>query len=151
MRDPETLLLRRYVLERAAGRVPAAEYARLEEMGEGIGAWIRCDRQTAQAARHWRRLRRAGTLWCPVLGSRLDIAQDAALQAFFMTIPDDDWSRLAAAVRARPSDCLRRWQQAGRRILVAAAAVAMGNPPPPGRLAGWPGQRGTGPRSLLPG
>jgi hypothetical protein len=148
MRDPEAQLLRRYVLERAAGRIPAAEYVRLEEVAPGVGGWIRCDEKTARESEHWRRLRRPGALWCPVLGNRLGVAQDVALQAYFLTVPEDGWQRLANEVRRCPLECLRRWRDAGRRILAASVAQTSGALPPPGRLAGWPAQRGIGSRSL---
>jgi hypothetical protein len=148
MYDPEAQLLRRYVLERAAGRTPAAEYVRLEEVAPGVGGWIRCDEKTARESEHWRRLRRPGALWCPVLGNRLGIAQDVALQAYFLTVPEGGWQRLADEVRRRPSQCLRHWRDAGRRILAASAGTTTGRPPPQGRLAGWPAHRGTGSRSL---
>jgi len=146
MRDAEALLLRRYVIERAAGRVPAAEWARYEPT---IGAWLYCDEWEARTAQHRCRLRRPGALWCPVLGNRIDIARDGALQAYFETVDVDGWSRLSAAVRARPSDCLRRWREAGRRIISAMAADPSGDRPPLGKLAGWPVRRGIGSRSLL--
>lgn len=146
MRDPEALLLRRYVIERAAGRVPAAEWVRYDST---LSAWLYCDEAAARASAHRRRLRRFGAPWCPVLGSRIGIAQDQALQAYFETVEVDGWSRLATAVRARPGDCLRRWRETGRRIIAAMAIHPSGDRPPPGRLAGWPARRGTGPRSLL--
>jgi hypothetical protein len=68
MRDPEAQLLRRYVLERAAGRIPTAEYVRLEEVAPGVGGWIRCDEKTARESEHWRRLRKPGGV--VVSGSR---------------------------------------------------------------------------------
>jgi hypothetical protein len=146
MRDAEALLLRRYVIERTVGRVPAAEWARYEPT---IGGWLYCDERSARTAQHRRRLRRPGALWCPVLGNRIEIAQDRALQADFETVDVDGWSRLAAAVRARPSDCLRRWREAGRRIIAAMAADPSGDRPPLGKLAAWPSRRGIGSRSLL--
>lgn len=149
MRDPEAQLLRRYVLGRAAGRIPAAEFVRLEEVAPGLGGWIKCDEKTAKESEHWRRLRKPGALWCPVLGNHLGIAQDVALQAYFLTVSEDGWQRLANEVRRRPSGCLRRWRDAGRRILRASVAQTSGALPPPGRLAGWPARRGTGSRSLL--
>jgi hypothetical protein len=148
MCDKEALLLRRYVIERAAGRIPAAEWVRYEP---ALGAWLYCDERTARTAQYRRRLRKPDALWCPVLGNRIGIAANVALQAFFETIEADGWPRLAAAVRVRPSDCLRRWRESGRRIIAAMAANPSGDRPPPGRLVGWPTRRGTGLRSLLTG
>lgn len=145
MRDPDAILLRRYVIDRAAGRV-ASEWSRYDEE---LGAWVRCTELAARSAEHWRRLRRPGTLWCPVLGNRLKIAQDMALQAYFLTIPEDSWSRLANAVRSRPRHCLYRWRETGRRILNATAVHSSGEQSPPGKLTGWPRARGRGARSLI--
>jgi hypothetical protein len=144
-RGPETILLRRYVLERAAGRVPRQEYARYDS---SVDAWVRCDEAAARDAEHWRRLRKPAAPWCPVLGPQTDIADDDALQAFFVTAADDGWQRLAARVGKRPTACLREWRESGRRILDAVSLDHPRRAAPPGKLAGWPIGRGTGRRGL---
>lgn len=144
-RVPEATLLRRYVLERAAGRVPRKGYARYDS---DIGAWVRCDEAVAREARHWRCLRKLAAPWCPILGQQTGIADDDTLQAFFETIPGDGWQRLAALVGKRPTACLREWQESGRRILDAVSNDYPRSGALPGKLAGWPMGRGTGRRSL---
>lgn len=138
--------LRRYVLERAAGRVPRKEYARYDH---GVGAWIRCDEAEVRESIHWRCLRRPATPWCPVLGPQTEIHHDDALQAFFATIAEDEWSRLSTTVRKRPAACLREWKQAGQRILYAVSGDYSGSEILPGRLAQWPTSRGAGQRILV--
>jgi len=144
-RAPETTLLRRYVFERTAGRTPRKEFARYHS---GIGAWIRCDETTARDSAHWRRLRKLAAPWCPILGPQTSIADDDALQAYFATVPEDGWQRLAALVGKRPTTCLREWRESGRRILDAVSLDHPRRAAPPGKLAGWPIGRGTGRRSL---
>lgn len=142
----ETTLLRRYVIERAAGRMPCKEYARYDF---DIGAWVRCDEIAARESIHWRRLRKPGAPWCPILGPLTDIDEDDDLQAFFETIPEDGWQRLAAGVGKRPTACLREWTESGRRILNAVSGNHPRNGAPHGKLVGWPTGRGTGRRSLF--
>ncbi|QDL99518.1 hypothetical protein FLL57_20355 [Rhodopseudomonas palustris] len=143
--SPAVVLLRRYVLERASERFPCKEFARYDF---NIGAWVRCDEATARASEHWRRLRRSSAAWCPVLGSRTDVLTDDALQAFFLTISEDEWQRLATRVGKRPKACLRDWREAGRRILSAVSNDHPESGASPGKLAGWPTARGTGRRGL---
>jgi hypothetical protein len=144
-RVPETTMLRRYVLERAAGRIPRKEYARYDF---DLGAWVRCDEAVARDSEHWRRLRKPATPWCPVLGPQTGIADDDSLQAFFVTVADDGWQRLAARVEKRPTACLREWRESGRRILDAVSLDHPRRVAPPGKLAWWPIERGTGRRGL---
>lgn len=136
--------LRRYVIDRAAGRIPRPEWS---YYAADIGAWIRADETTARRYEHYRRVRMEGHPWCDVLGHRTDVADDTALQMFFLTIPGDDWSRLAIQVMQHPTRCLESWRAAGALILAAVDpdASASGGP-----LSDWPPSRGTGPRSLLP-
>jgi hypothetical protein len=141
----ETTLLRRYVLERAAGRILRKEYARYDS---ALDAWVRCDEAVAREALHWRRLRKPATPWCPILGPQTGIDDDDSLQAFFATFPEDGWQPLAAGVAKRPTACLREWRETGRRILDAISGDHPESGAPPGKLAGWPSGRGTGRRSL---
>jgi hypothetical protein len=82
--------------------------------------------------------------WCPILGHHTDIRDDLTLQIYFLTVPEDDWSRMASAVRVRPKSCLKDWHAPGRRIIAAIstepAATVSGTPGP---LAGWPKERET--------
>jgi len=145
-------ILRRYVIERASGQTPRAEWA---YYAADIGAWIRADEASARHHEHYRRIRKARLPWCDVLGHQTSVADDVALQIYFMTLDQDDWPRLAAAVRERPGRCLKEWTASGARIIAAvsdlatsdATSAASGNDGP---LAGWPPERGMGPRSLLP-
>lgn len=147
--DRDAALLRRYVIRRSEGAYPCPEYARRVPI-EGVGfAWVRCNDPTARASDRWRRMRIPGRPWCPVLGNRLDIAQDVPLQAYFAGVPDSDWFRMEQDVRRHPRRCLSAWRAAGRRLIEAARAAAAGHRAP-GRLSGWPIKRGTGSRSLAP-
>jgi hypothetical protein len=138
-------VLRRYVIDRSAGRTPRQEW---EYYAPDIGAWIRADETTAYRHDHHRRIRVDGLPWCGVLGRRTDVADDLPLQTYFLTVPHDEWSRLAVEVAQRPKRCLMDWRAAGARII---AAVSGTSPPSElGPLAGWPDSRGTGPRSMLP-
>ncbi|MCX7321630.1 MAG: hypothetical protein NT113_19835 [Hyphomicrobiales bacterium] len=143
--SPQVVLLRRYVLERAAGRFPRKEFARYDV---DIGAWVRCEEAVARASAHWRCLRQPSAPWCPVLGSRTGVYDDEALQAFFITIPEDEWQRLATRVGKRPKACLQDWRESGRRILDAVSNNHPASGALPGNLAGWPSTRGTGRRGL---
>lgn len=118
-------------------------------MALGVGGWIRCDEKTAREAEHWRRFRKPGALWCPIIGNHLGIAQDAALQAYFLTVPEDGWQHLASGRGLAPDVAVPCWRDAGRRVLRTSSVQMSGALPPPGRLAGWPARPGTGPRSLL--
>lgn len=139
--------LRRYVVEKACGRTPRAEWAFYES---SIGAWIRCDEMTARRHEHHRRIRIEGQPWCDVLGHRTDVRDDEALQMFFLTIDPEGWPQLAAAVREHSTRCLREWTATGKRIIAAVSDVATSAVSgTPGPLAGWPKARGTGQRSLL--
>jgi len=147
--DRDAVLLRRYVVRRSSGAYPCPEYARRVPI-ENVGfAWQRCDERAARAADRWKRMRIPGRPWCPVLGNRLDIAQDVMLQSFFAIAGDDDWFRLEQEVRRQPRRCLSEWRAAGRRLIEAAQAAAAGHRAP-GKLSGWPAKRGTGARSLVP-
>lgn len=142
-------ILRRYVIERASGRRPRAEWA---FYASDLGAWIRADEMTARRHEHHQRIRVDGLPWCDVLGHRTDVRDDLALQTYFLTIdPDDGWSRLAAAVREHPKRCLREWSTAGSRIIAAVSPeTAPPVPDTPSPLDGWPEKRGEGQRSMLP-
>jgi hypothetical protein len=140
--------LRRYVIEKASGRTPRAEWAFYEP---NVCAWIRCDEPTARRHEHHRRIRIEGLPWCDVLGHRTDVRDDEAMQIFFLTIDPGGWLQFAAAVREHPTRCLRDWTAAGTRIIAAVSDVATSAASgTPGPLARWPKARGTGQRSLLP-
>jgi hypothetical protein len=145
--SPEAWLFRRYVLGRAAGRVPRREFARYDF---DLNAWIRCDETTARESAHWRRLRKPAQPWCEVLGQQASIAADDALQAYFETVDPEGWSSLGRAVRQNSSRCFRAWSASGNRILDALSGTAVvSNVLAKGSLSGWPSSRGNGPRSLL--
>lgn len=137
-------VLRRYVIDRASGRSPRAEWSYLSS---DIGAWVRADETTARRHEHRRRIRMEGRPWCDVLGHRTDVADEQALQVYFLTIQPDQWPRLAFAAAIAPTRCLREWREAGARLI---AAVESGIEPRSETLSGWPKARGTGPRSMLP-
>jgi len=138
-------ILRRYVIDRAAGRSPRPEWSFFDP---DLGAWIRADEMTARQHEYSRRIRRTGEPWCEVLGARTDVSEDTALQGFFATLASEDWSRLALAVMRRPQACLKEWQAAGLRIVAAVSGTAIIGAPP-GPLSGWPSERGRGQRSML--
>lgn len=141
-------VLRRYVIDRASGRSPRAEWS---YYSPDIGAWVRADEPAARRHEDHRRNRQGGRPWCDVLGHRIDVADDIALQLFFLTILPDDWRRLAIAVAQHPTRCLREWRASGHRLMVAVdpSATPSGTVTP-GPLSDWPKARGTGPRSMLP-
>ncbi len=140
-------LLRLYVIRRSSGAYPCPEYARRVPI-EGVSpAWVECDEPAARGSDRWNRMRIQGRPWCRILGTRLNIVQDIALQSFFATATDDDWLRLEQEVRRHPRRCLSAWCAAGHRVIEAIRAAAAGHRAP-GRLSGWPIKRGTGSRSL---
>lgn len=145
-RDRIASLLRRYVARRATGE-PCPEYTRLVDLGGGIEGWLWSDEVTARASGRWRRLRVPGKPWCTVLGPHVEIAHDVELQAHFVTVTEGGWRRLEHHVRRRSSRCLQDWRAAGRRVIDAARAAAEGKPLP-GKLSGWPSERGSGARTM---
>ena len=138
-------ILRRYVIDRAAGRTPRPEWS---YYSRDIGAWLLADETIARRHEHHRRIRVDGLPWCDVLGHRVDVRDDLALQTYFLTMTPNDWHRLAIDVMRRPKRCLRDWRAAGALIIAAVdpGAAASG----PGPLSDWPESRGTGLRSVLP-
>jgi hypothetical protein len=141
-------LLRRYVLDRAAGRSPHKEWTYL---APEIGAWVLVDQAGAQNHEPRRRIRQEGRAWCDVLGHRTAVRDDIALQAYFLTMFPDEWSRLALAVMRRPKTCLGTWRASGMRLIASVDASAVpSSSPMKGPLDGWPKARGSGPRSMLP-
>lgn len=147
--DRAAALLRRYVINRSAGVFPHPEYAKFDAI-HGVGAWIKCGRREARESGRWKRLRIEGRPWCPILGSRVAVAHDVELQAFFSTVRDGDWFPLERAVRQRPSLCLAEWREAGRRLISVVQSSALGTAEP-GKLAGWPKGRGKGHRTPIGG
>lgn len=140
-------LLRRYVIERATGRTPRAEWS---YYAPDLGAWIRTDEITARRHEYHQRIRTEGREWCEVLGHRTDVRDDLPLQTYFLTIDPDEWHRLEIAIRDHPKRCLREWQASGKRIIAAVSPeTAAIIPDTPGPLDGWPEKRGEGQRSLL--
>lgn len=138
-------ILRRYVIDRAAGRSPHPEWSWLNP---DLGAWILADETTARQHVHHRRIRREGVPWCDFLGHRTAVHDDRELQVYFETIPDDEWSRLAIAVMRHPQRSLQDWRASGARIIAAVSGTPSVSGT--GALSGWPKERGTGPRSMLP-
>lgn len=139
--------LRRYVIDRATGRTPHAEWS---YYSPDIGAWILVSETTARQHEYHRRVRIEGQPWCDVLGHRTAVADDTALQTFFLTITPDGWHRLAIDVAQHPKRCLREWRAAGARIIAAVDPDAAPSRATAGPLSEWPTSRGTGPRSMLP-
>lgn len=143
-----THLLRRYVIDRAAGRTPHPEWA---FYAPDVGAWVLADEAAARQHEHHRRIRQAGRSWCEVMGHRTGVHDDEVLQIYFLTVAPDEWSRLALAVMRAPRRCLREWRAAGARLIVAVDPSATApSRITAGSLADWPRARGTGPRSMLP-
>lgn len=142
-------LLRRYVIDRAAGRSPRLEWAFL---APDVGGWVLADQATARSHEHHRRVRQDGRPWCEVLGHRTEVRDDQALQVYFLTIASDEWSRLALAVMRAPTRYLREWRVAGERLIAAIDqdTAAPSGTTTLGPLDDWPRTRGTGPRSMLP-
>lgn len=141
-------ILRRYVIDRAAGRVPRPEWA---YYSPDVGAWVRADEAAAGRHEHHRRVRREGRPWCDVLGHRTTVRDDVALQIYFLTVEPAEWRRLAIAVERSPMKCLREWRAGGARLIAAVDGSSMtSGTTMPGPLDGWPERRGTGPRSMLP-
>jgi len=141
-------LLRRYVIDRAASRMPYAEWSFLSP---DIGGWVLADQAAAKLHEHHRRIRQDGRPWCEVMGHRTDVCNDEALQIYFLTIAPDEWSHLAFAVMRAPKRCLCKWRAAGTRLIAAvdpSAEPSSGTTSGP--LSDWPKSRGTGPRSMLP-
>ncbi|WP_020180265.1 hypothetical protein [Methylopila sp. M107] len=146
--DAESLALRRYVRERAAGRA-AAEWSRYDPT---IGAWLAADEVGAADAKGlglpWRRVRQAGAPWCQVLGADVSVARDDELQAHLATFDVDDlpaWRRAWKGCARHPRQSLAEWRASGARLLAAAT----GGPVTAGPLAALFQRRGTGRRSLL--
>lgn len=140
-------MLRRYVLERAAARVPRLEFARYD--GD-LGVWIRCNEAAARCSEHWRRLRKPAEPWCDVLGHQTLIADDDSLQAFFETVASENWPFLARAVQTGSNRCLRTWREVGNQIVAAVEGIPETKENrSKGRLSGWPRKRGDARRSLL--
>lgn len=142
-------LLRRFIIEKASGRTPRPEWAFYEPT---LGAWIRTDETTARRHEHHQRIRIEGRAWCDVLGHQTSVADDLALQVFFLTLSGDDWPRLAAVAREHPARCLKEWTTSGKKIIAAVSDVAsdVATSDVPGALDGWPEKRGEGQRFMLP-
>jgi len=138
--------LRRYVIDKAAGRSPRHEW---QYFDASMNAWYRADEGRARSHEHFRRSRQDGHGWCDVLGHRTSVADDLELQAFFLTIAEDEWPRLATAVRRCAVRCLREWRASGARI-IASVDPASSSPSGQGALAGWPLKRGQARRSMMP-
>lgn len=141
----EAIALRRFVRERAVGRV-APEWVVYDP---ALGAWLASsEAEATTSGRQWRRTRQPGEPWCGTLGRDLSVAADDALQAVFVTLADDDlsdWRRLFLAADRNPERCLSEWRARGRRLLAAVS----GEPDPAGvSLAGRFAVRGAGKRSL---
>ena len=141
----EVLALRRFVRERAAGRV-ALEWVVYDP---ALGAWLASsEAEATTSGRDWRRVRRPGEPWCAVLGRDLTVARDDALQAVFVTHEPDDlsaWRRMFIDIDRAPERCLSDWRARGRRLLAAVSddPAATG-----GNLAARFTARGTGKRGL---
>jgi hypothetical protein len=147
-------LVRIYVNRRASGRlVPGWERAVLFlPTAAGKPGWIGWTTITEAEAKNSapddlvRCRRTPGQRWCNWLGPNMSVADDIELQAFFATVPDDEWPRLAIAVRRSQRQAAAAWHAAGAR-LIAAATSDRHHPASP--AASLFRERGTGQRSLL--
>lgn len=142
----------RYVSRRAYDR-RVLEWKRVVVLLDGGGekpTWAAWTSITEEEARQWeptkhvRRVRTPAQRWCPWLGADTSVADDLPLQAFFATVPDDEWPRLDAAIRYHQHRMVSDWRAAGGRLLAAVS----GAPTELGPYTKAFSLRGTGRRSL---
>ncbi|CAI9400160.1 hypothetical protein ANOBCDAF_00427 [Pleomorphomonas sp. T1.2MG-36] len=142
-------MVRIYVGRRASGRpVPGWEKAVLFLPGNWIG-WTTITETEAKQAdpdELVRCRRTPAQRWDDWLGPNMTVADDIELQAFFATVPDDEWPRLAIAVRRSQRQAAAAWHAAGARLIAAATRNRRGPASPASSLFR---ERGTGRRSLL--
>lgn len=121
--------VRLYVERRAMDR-PVTEWVRLAQfVGDDWAAWMwvsEVEAKSAPAEAFAHRIRTPGQPWCRWLGPDVSVAADLTLQSYFVTVPDDQWSKLATAIRRDQRKTVAEWRETGARLLAAAA----GAPPP---------------------
>ncbi|WP_284542375.1 hypothetical protein [Pleomorphomonas sp. T1.2MG-36] len=142
-------MVRIYVGRRASGRpVSGWERAVLFLDGGWVG-WTTITESDAKnsAPDELVRCRRTPSQpWCDWCGSNMSVARDIELQAFFTTIDDDAWPRLAIAIRNSQKRTVTEWRAAGARLIAAATKDRRYPASPASRLFR---ARGIGTRSLL--
>ena len=148
-------LVRIYVSRRASGRpVPGWEKAVyfLPPTPDGLPGWIGWTSITEAEAKSAppddlvRRRRTPGQRWCDWCGPNTSVSDDIELQAYFVTINDDEWPHLSIAVRRSQRQAVAAWRASGARLIAAATHDRrhLGSP-----TANLFQKRGTGTRSLL--
>lgn len=119
----------RYVERRSMDR-PLTGWVKLTQViGNDWAAWqivTEAEAKAAPADAYAHRVRTPGQPWCPWLGPDVSVAADLTLQSYFVTVPDDQWSKLATAIRRDQRKTVAEWRETGARLLAAAA----GAPPP---------------------
>lgn len=142
----------RYVSRRALDRrIMGWERVAIILDGGDKPAWVAWMTISEEEARQWdppehiRRIRTPAQPWCAWLGADTSVADDLPLQAFFATVPDDGWPRLAATIRYHQHRTVADWRATGERLL----AATRGAPAAPGPYAGAFSRRGTGRRSPM--
>lgn len=140
-------LVRLYVSRRAADQ-RATGWVKLAQRIDGDwAAWMSVSEAEARAAPledYAHRVRTLGQPWCEYLGPNTAVADDAELQAFFLTVDDDRWPRLSTAIHHDQRQAISDWREAGARLLAAAAGRSHASPASSLFL-----ERGTGRRSLI--
>lgn len=148
-------MVRIYVNRRASGRpVPGWEKAVyfLPATPDGLPAWVGWTAITESEAKQAdpddlvRRTRTPGQRWCDWCGPNTSVSDDIELQAYFTTIDDDDWPRLAIAMRQSQRQAAAEWRAAGTRLIAAVTRARRGPASPASNLFQ---KRGAGTRSLL--
>ncbi|WP_051228241.1 hypothetical protein [Pleomorphomonas oryzae] len=148
-------MVRIYVNRRASGRpVPGWEKAVyfLPPTPDGLPGWIGWTTVTESEAKNSgrddlvRRTQTPAQRWDDWLGPNMTVADDLEMQAFFATVPDDEWPRLAIAVRRSQRQAAAAWRAAGARLIAAATRNRRDPASPASNLFR---ERGTGRRSLL--
>lgn len=116
------------------------------------GGWVGWTTITESEAKHAsdgdliRCRRTPSQRWCEWLGPNTSVADDLELQAYFATIADDEWPRMAIAIRHSQRQAVAEWRAAGVRLIAAATRDRRG---PASRASKMFLKRGSGPRSLL--
>jgi hypothetical protein len=137
--------MRRAIDRRVTGWVKLAQF---------VGDWAawacvsEAEAKSAPADEFAHRIRTPGQPWCDWLGPDISVAADLVVQAYFATVPDDQWPRLATAIRRDQRKTVAEWREAGQRLLAAAAGAPPPRQPRPHPIALAFTTRGPGRRSL---
>lgn len=142
-------MVRIYVGRRASGRpVPGWEKAILY-LDDGWVGWTTITESDAQNSGpdDLVRCRRTPSQpWCEWLGPNTCVANDIELQAYFATVADDEWPRLAIGVRHSQRQAAAEWRAVGAHLIAAVTRARSGTA---SRASNLFRERGTGRRSLL--